>query len=96
MAHLQVTNNVLIIIANPLQRVQSKCIVALDYTNFYEDCCALFSTLYKNRMGKFNAKIVGVEIGGVALYHPIGEFRRANSYCHLYGAQDLGQRQTYF
>ncbi|GFW75659.1 hypothetical protein TNCV_4428421 [Trichonephila clavipes] len=25
-----------------------------------------------------------------------GEFRRANSYCHLYGAQGLGQRQAYF
>ncbi|GFW99737.1 uncharacterized protein TNCV_3419671 [Trichonephila clavipes] len=24
----------------------------------------------------------------------LGEFRRANSYCHLYGAQ--GQRQAYF
>ncbi|GFU24173.1 uncharacterized protein TNCV_2007591 [Trichonephila clavipes] len=25
-----------------------------------------------------------------------GEFRRANSYCPLYGAQDLGQRHAYF
>ncbi|GFX52176.1 uncharacterized protein TNCV_548351 [Trichonephila clavipes] len=32
--------------------------------------------------------------GGVAIYHPFGEFHRANSYCHLYGAQ--GQRQAYF
>ncbi|GFT20931.1 hypothetical protein TNCV_3130851 [Trichonephila clavipes] len=31
--------------------------------------------------------------GGVAIYHPFGEFRRAKLYCHLYGAQ--GQRQTY-
>ncbi|GFS64692.1 hypothetical protein TNCV_4684871 [Trichonephila clavipes] len=32
--------------------------------------------------------------GGVAIYRPIGEFRRANSYCHLYGVQ--GQQQAYF
>ncbi|GFW39015.1 hypothetical protein TNCV_1830071 [Trichonephila clavipes] len=42
----------------------------------------------------FHAKIVEVEIGGVAIYRPFGEFSRANSYCHLYGAQ--GQRQAYF
>ncbi|GFW90839.1 hypothetical protein TNCV_2418331 [Trichonephila clavipes] len=30
----------------------------------------------------------GVEIGSVAIYHSFEEFRRANSYCHLYGAQD--------
>ncbi|GFX22333.1 uncharacterized protein TNCV_1815351 [Trichonephila clavipes] len=41
---------------------------------------------------QFHGKIVEVEIGGVAIYHPFGEFRRANSYCHLYGAQGLGQR----
>ncbi|GFT45232.1 hypothetical protein TNCV_2549031 [Trichonephila clavipes] len=34
-----------------------------------------------------------VEIGEVAIYRPFGEFRRAKSYCHLYGAQ--GQRQAY-
>ncbi|GFW50571.1 uncharacterized protein TNCV_2888741 [Trichonephila clavipes] len=44
----------------------------------------------------FHAKIVEVEIGGVAIYRPFGEFRRANSYCHLYGAQGLAQRQPYF
>ncbi|GFY07822.1 uncharacterized protein TNCV_4287581 [Trichonephila clavipes] len=43
-----------------------------------------------------HGKIVEVEIGGVAIYHPFVEFCRANSYCHLYGAQGLGQRQTYF
>ncbi|GFU53378.1 hypothetical protein TNCV_2954021 [Trichonephila clavipes] len=37
-------------------------------------------------------KIVEVEIGG-DIYRPFGEFRRAKSYCHLYGAQ--GQRQAY-
>ncbi|GFT67204.1 hypothetical protein TNCV_783541 [Trichonephila clavipes] len=37
-----------------------------------------------------------VEIGGVAIYRPFGEFRQANSYCHLHGAQDQGQRQAYF
>ncbi|GFT45931.1 hypothetical protein TNCV_2250691 [Trichonephila clavipes] len=31
--------------------------------------------------------------GGVAIHRPFGEFRRAKSYCHLYGAQ--GQRQAY-
>ncbi|GFU11819.1 hypothetical protein TNCV_4192371 [Trichonephila clavipes] len=31
--------------------------------------------------------------GGVAIYRLYGEFRRAKSYCHLYGAQ--GQRQAY-
>ncbi|GFX15566.1 hypothetical protein TNCV_3304951 [Trichonephila clavipes] len=29
--------------------------------------------------------------GGVAIYRPFGEFRQANSYCHLYGAQGLGE-----
>ncbi|GFV11425.1 hypothetical protein TNCV_2962401 [Trichonephila clavipes] len=27
------------------------------------------------------------DIGGVTIYRPFGEFRRANSYCPLYGAQ---------
>ncbi|GFU95200.1 uncharacterized protein TNCV_4139841 [Trichonephila clavipes] len=30
-----------------------------------------------------HGKIVEVEMGGVAIYRPFGEFRRANSYCHL-------------
>ncbi|GFV06768.1 uncharacterized protein TNCV_1611811 [Trichonephila clavipes] len=37
-----------------------------------------------------HCKIMEVEIGGVAIYRPFGEFRRAISYCHLYGAQGLG------
>ncbi|GFV71320.1 uncharacterized protein TNCV_1476251 [Trichonephila clavipes] len=41
---------------------------------------------------QFHVLIVKVEIGGVAIYRLFGEFRRANSYCHLYGAQ--GQRQN--
>ncbi|GFX82612.1 uncharacterized protein TNCV_1192871 [Trichonephila clavipes] len=41
----------------------------------------------------FHAEIVEVKIGGDAIYHPFGEFRRAKSYCHLYSAQ--GQRQAY-
>ncbi|GFW97469.1 uncharacterized protein TNCV_4991451 [Trichonephila clavipes] len=45
---------------------------------------------------QFHAKIVEVEIGSVAIYRPFGEFRRAHSYCHLYGEQYLGQRQAYF
>ncbi|GFU65643.1 uncharacterized protein TNCV_635661 [Trichonephila clavipes] len=32
-----------------------------------------------------------VVIGGVAIYRPFREFHLANSYCHLYGAQGLGQ-----
>ncbi|GFW51608.1 uncharacterized protein TNCV_4212841 [Trichonephila clavipes] len=43
---------------------------------------------------QFHAEIVEGEIGGVTIYLPFGEFRRAKSYCHLYGAQ--GQRQAYF
>ncbi|GFS48155.1 hypothetical protein TNCV_2295781 [Trichonephila clavipes] len=43
-----------------------------------------------------HGKIVEVEIGRDAIYRPFGEFRRANSYCYLYGAQGLGQRQAYF
>ncbi|GFX90842.1 hypothetical protein TNCV_3166731 [Trichonephila clavipes] len=39
-------------------------------------------------------KIVDVEICGVTICRPFEEFRRANSYCHLYVAQ--GQRQAYF
>ncbi|GFX82602.1 hypothetical protein TNCV_1192771 [Trichonephila clavipes] len=35
----------------------------------------------------FPAEIVEVEKGGVAIYRPFGDFRRAKSYCHLYGAQ---------
>ncbi|GFV82026.1 hypothetical protein TNCV_3152241 [Trichonephila clavipes] len=41
---------------------------------------------------QFHAEIVEVEIGSVVIYRPLGEFRRAKSYCHLYGAQD--QRQA--
>ncbi|GFT28890.1 uncharacterized protein TNCV_3585851 [Trichonephila clavipes] len=41
----------------------------------------------------FHAKNVEVEIGGVAIYCPFGEFHRANSYCQLYGGQGL--RQAY-
>ncbi|GFV60626.1 hypothetical protein TNCV_45781 [Trichonephila clavipes] len=43
-----------------------------------------------------HGKIVEVEVGGVAIYRFFGEFRRAKSYCHLYGAKGLGQRQAYF
>ncbi|GFT32454.1 hypothetical protein TNCV_4484551 [Trichonephila clavipes] len=35
----------------------------------------------------------GGDRGRVAIYSPFGEFRRAKSHCHLYGAQ--GQRQAY-
>ncbi|GFT73414.1 hypothetical protein TNCV_150191 [Trichonephila clavipes] len=34
--------------------------------------------------------------GRVAIYRPFGEFLRAKSYCHLYGAQGLCQLQAYF
>ncbi|GFX43731.1 hypothetical protein TNCV_4110111 [Trichonephila clavipes] len=41
-----------------------------------------------------HGKFVKMEIGDAAIYRSFGEFRRPNSYCHLYGAQ--GQRQAYF
>ncbi|GFS64728.1 uncharacterized protein TNCV_4685131 [Trichonephila clavipes] len=44
---------------------------------------------------QFHAKIVEMEIDGVAIYRPFGEFRRANSYCHLYGDQGQHGRRTY-
>ncbi|GFV42134.1 uncharacterized protein TNCV_3544611 [Trichonephila clavipes] len=43
-----------------------------------------------------DGKIVEVEIGGGAINRSFGEFLRAETYFHLYGAQDLGQQQTYF
>ncbi|GFV14377.1 uncharacterized protein TNCV_808091 [Trichonephila clavipes] len=43
-----------------------------------------------------HSQIVEVVIGGVVIHRPFGEFHRANSYCHLYGAQGLRQRQVYF
>ncbi|GFX79457.1 hypothetical protein TNCV_1716061 [Trichonephila clavipes] len=49
---------------------------------------------YLHMVYEFNAEIVEVEIGGVAIYRLLGKFCRAKSYCHLYGAQ--GQRQAYF
>ncbi|GFX17799.1 uncharacterized protein TNCV_2292481 [Trichonephila clavipes] len=45
---------------------------------------------------QFHGKIGEGEIGGGAIYCSFGEFLRAKSYCHLYGAQDLGKRQAYF
>ncbi|GFX81689.1 hypothetical protein TNCV_4645271 [Trichonephila clavipes] len=36
---------------------------------------------------QFDEEIVEVEINGVAIYRPFGEFRRAKSYCRLCGAQ---------
>ncbi|GFW93703.1 transposable element Tcb1 transposase [Trichonephila clavipes] len=56
---------------------------------------SLFESMPR-RVAASHGKIVEVEIGGVAIYRPFGEFRRANSYCHLYGAQGLGQLQAYF
>ncbi|GFT60013.1 uncharacterized protein TNCV_2686981 [Trichonephila clavipes] len=43
-----------------------------------------------------HGEIVEVEIGGGAIYRSFGEFHQANSCCHMYGAQGLGQRQAYF
>ncbi|GFX70504.1 uncharacterized protein TNCV_4474381 [Trichonephila clavipes] len=45
---------------------------------------------------QFNGKIVEGEIGGGVIYRTFGEFLRAKTYCHLYAAQGLGQRQAYF
>ncbi|GFV69484.1 uncharacterized protein TNCV_2778991 [Trichonephila clavipes] len=41
---------------------------------------------------QFHVKVGEVEIDGVSIYHLFGEFHRANSYCHPYGAQ--GQDST--
>ncbi|GFU76978.1 hypothetical protein TNCV_4521341 [Trichonephila clavipes] len=46
-----------------------------------------YATKYPPSTRGFQAVIVEVEIGGGAIYRPFGEFRRAKSYCHLYGAQ---------
>ncbi|GFW40129.1 hypothetical protein TNCV_5118121 [Trichonephila clavipes] len=54
------------------------------------------ATKYPPSTHGFHAKIEEVEISGVTIYRPFGEFRRDNSYCHLFGAQGLGQRQAYF
>ncbi|GFW82882.1 hypothetical protein TNCV_3494521 [Trichonephila clavipes] len=53
----------------------------------------IWNTLPQTDIISFHAEIVKVEIGGVAIYRHFGEFRRAKSYCHLYG--DQGQRQAY-
>ncbi|GFV23554.1 hypothetical protein TNCV_1906821 [Trichonephila clavipes] len=53
------------------------------------------ATKYPPSTRGFHAEIVEVEIGGVAIYRLFGEFLRAKSYCHLYGAQGLGQQQVY-
>ncbi|GFV87507.1 uncharacterized protein TNCV_3281451 [Trichonephila clavipes] len=45
---------------------------------------------------QFHGRFVEDDVGGVAIYRSFGEFRRANSYCYLYGAQGLDQRQAYF
>ncbi|GFV22024.1 hypothetical protein TNCV_4527091 [Trichonephila clavipes] len=47
------------------------------------------ATKYSPNTHGFHAEIVEVEIGGVAIYHPFGEFRGDKSYCHLYGAQGV-------
>ncbi|GFX73427.1 hypothetical protein TNCV_3402381 [Trichonephila clavipes] len=52
------------------------------------------ATKYPPSIHGFNAELVEMEIGGVAICSPFGEFHRDKSYCHLYGAQ--GQRQAYF
>ncbi|GFX79471.1 uncharacterized protein TNCV_824601 [Trichonephila clavipes] len=45
---------------------------------------------------QFHGKIVKVEISGGTIYRAFGEFLLAKTYCDLYGAQALGQRQAYF
>ncbi|GFV02942.1 hypothetical protein TNCV_2744051 [Trichonephila clavipes] len=54
------------------------------------------ATKYPPSAHGFHARIEEVEIGRVTIYRPFGEFRRANSYCHLYDAQGLGYRHAYF
>ncbi|GFV97624.1 hypothetical protein TNCV_2041321 [Trichonephila clavipes] len=52
------------------------------------------ATKYPPSTHGFLEEVVEVVIGGVAIYHPFGEFRRAKSYCHLYGAQGQNDRRT--
>ncbi|GFW09792.1 hypothetical protein TNCV_868541 [Trichonephila clavipes] len=52
------------------------------------------ATKYPPSTHGFHAEIVKMEIGGVAIYRPFGEFRQAKSYCHLYGAQGQHDRRT--
>ncbi|GFT43586.1 hypothetical protein TNCV_3133101 [Trichonephila clavipes] len=53
-----------------------------------------YTIKYAMKLTKFTCRNCGGgDRGGVAIYRPFGEFRRAKSYCHLYGAQ--GQRQAY-
>ncbi|GFV76803.1 hypothetical protein TNCV_4730231 [Trichonephila clavipes] len=59
-------------------------------------CSMPDATKYPPSTNGSHAKIVEGEIGGVANYRPFGEFRQANSPCHLYCAQGQGQRQAYF
>ncbi|GFW91112.1 uncharacterized protein LOC103524116 [Trichonephila clavipes] len=42
----------------------------------------------------FHAEFVEMEIGGVTIYHPFGEFHQAKSYCHLHGSQDNDRRTS--
>ncbi|GFS58885.1 hypothetical protein TNCV_4271551 [Trichonephila clavipes] len=56
----------------------------------------MFDLYDLNPTPHYYAEIVEVETCGVAIYSPVGEFLRTNSYCHLYGAQGLGQRQAFF
>ncbi|GFX93919.1 hypothetical protein TNCV_3412821 [Trichonephila clavipes] len=60
----------------------------------FQDRAAPEDRIREGEHAEFHAKIVEVEIGGVAIYRTFGEFRRAKLYGHLYGAQ--GQRQAYF
>ncbi|GFU33558.1 uncharacterized protein TNCV_1797771 [Trichonephila clavipes] len=43
---------------------------------------------------QFHGKIGEVAVGGGAIFRPFGKFLRAKTYCYLYGAQGLGQRQA--
>ncbi|GFV18894.1 hypothetical protein TNCV_4757791 [Trichonephila clavipes] len=75
------------------QTVGILVVIALDSRP--ECLCSMpNATKYPLSTHEFHAEIVEVDIGGVAIYHPFGDFRQANSYCHLYGAE--GQRQKYF
>ncbi|GFV88572.1 uncharacterized protein TNCV_1243821 [Trichonephila clavipes] len=65
------------------RRVGQRCTLNLSRAQTFSRWCGV----------EFHAEIVVVAIGGVAIYLPFGEFRRAKSYCHLYGVQ--GQRHAY-
>ncbi|GFU91308.1 hypothetical protein TNCV_4366531 [Trichonephila clavipes] len=69
--------------------VSNRQIVSSVSRNLYFDFMIFIVENNDSSMGNRG----GGDFGGVAIYRPFGEFRRAKSYCLLYGIQ--GQRQAY-